>query len=89
MRRQPVAAAMKPTTPRLQSMDVEEAVDEDVEAKVARELVDDLLAKVDAEYPDGERQRSAEPRVPRFPPTPTCLLPSVLHGDVEFGRPSC
>ena len=24
---------------------------------------------------DGERQRSPEPRVPRFPPTPTCLLP--------------
>ena len=45
-------------------MDVEEPVDEHAQAKVVREFVDDMMAKIVAKYPDGERQRTAEPRVP-------------------------
>ena len=52
------------------AMDVDEAVDEHAQAKVVRECIDDMMAKVVAQFPDGERQRTAEPCVPRFPPTP-------------------
>ena len=52
----PVAAAM----------DVDGVADEPwlAQAKVVREFVDDMMAKIVAKYPDGERQRTAEPRVP-------------------------
>ena len=58
----PVAAAM----------DVDGVADEPwlAQAKVVRELMAGMMAKVVAEYSDGERQRTAEPCVPRFPPTP-------------------
>ena len=52
------------------AMDDEGAVDEGFAAKVAREVLDDMLSEVVAENADGERQPTAEPRVPRFPPTP-------------------
>ena len=86
MRRQPVAAAMNEADDAAAPMVVEEAIDEDVVAQVAREVVGDLFAKVIAEYPDGERQRSAEPRVPRFPPTPACLLPGIVERRGNGGR---
>ena len=53
------------------AMDVDEAVDQTDSMKVLRECVENMVANVVAQFPqDGERQRSAEPRVPRFPPTP-------------------
>ena len=69
------------------AMDDEGAVDEGFAAKVAREVLDDMLSVVVAKYPDGERQRTAEPRVPSrvfhphpllvAMPKPTIVVPPV------------
>ena len=67
---EPIAWMAAAAIPPAAAMDDEGAVDEGFAAKVAREVLDDMLSEVVAENADGERQPTAEPRVPRFPPPP-------------------